>query len=81
MMTTRTLVAFTLLGSVVSSSMQQPLEPLIKFRSFQESDTWTGEREVIFIVCVSGQTHRKTTDGRLCAGAYVHNSQAYTVSQ
>jgi hypothetical protein len=56
MMTTRILLAFTLLGSVVSLSMQQPLEPLIKFR----------------------QTHRKTTDGRLCAGAYVHNSQAYT---
>lgn len=24
------------------------------------------------------QTHRKTSDGRLCAGAYVHNSQAFT---
>merc|ERR1712083_52100 len=24
------------------------------------------------------QTHRKTTDGRLCAAAYVHNSQAFT---
>merc|ERR1719238_102848 len=24
------------------------------------------------------QTHRKTLDGRLCAAAYVHNSQAYT---
>merc|ERR1711907_32790 len=24
------------------------------------------------------QTHRKTIDGRLCAAAYVHNSQAFT---
>merc|ERR1719313_18463 len=24
------------------------------------------------------QTHRKTKDGRLCAAAYVHNSQAFT---
>merc|ERR1719163_1777320 len=24
------------------------------------------------------QTHRKTLDGRLCAAAYVHNSQAFT---
>ena len=38
MMTNRILVAFTLLGSVVSSSTQQPLEPLIKFRTFQEHD-------------------------------------------
>lgn len=29
--------------------------------------------------CFAGQTHRKTTDGRLCAAAYVHNSQAFTV--
>ena len=29
--------------------------------------------------CNVGQTHRKTLDGRLCAAAYVHDSQAFTV--
>ena len=28
--------------------------------------------------CTVGQTHRKTLDGRLCAAAYVHDSQAFT---
>ena len=28
--------------------------------------------------CNVGQTHRKTLDGRLCAAAYVHDSQAFT---
>ena len=28
--------------------------------------------------CALGQTHRKTLDGRLCAAAYVHDSQAFT---
>lgn len=42
--------------AAASSSQQQALEPLTKYR----------------------QTHRKTTDGRLCAAAYVHNSQAFT---
>ena len=52
MMTTHILVAFTLLGSVFSSSTQQPLEPLIKFRTFQEHDTLARlERSDIFFAC------------------------------
>ena len=55
---------------------QQPLEPLIKFRVIVYIH---GER-TFSSVAWRGQTHRKTSDGRLCAGAYVHNSQAYTAS-
>ena len=29
--------------------------------------------------CCAGQTHRKTTEGKLCSGAYVHDSTAFTV--
>merc|ERR1712072_853538 len=55
--TMRCLILSCLLVAVAATtSKQQPLEPLTKFR----------------------QTHRKTADGRLCAAAYVHNSQAYT---
>ena len=67
MMTNRILVAFTLLGSVVSSSTQQPLEPLIKFRTFQEHDTlWQDLREVISFLHVRADASKNYGWSPLC---------------
>ena len=32
------------------------------------------------VYVTTGQSHRKTADGRLCAAAFIHNSQAFTVA-
>jgi len=69
-----------LLSLAAASLQQQPLQPLTKYRgACAVAVIWLTCAALPGSACIAGQTHRKTVDGRLCAAAYVHNSQAFTV--
>ena len=69
------LCLFSFCFVIVVASTSLPLEPLANFRArFDPVLCWHMEH-----MQLSGQTHRKTIDGRLCAAAYVHNSHSFTV--